>query len=221
MSVITALTMSIIPATFEDINEFIVEQERILTKPIKNDAILQKELRKHKIEIDEDTLDKVLVKLNKEIRRKYRMSLFLRQSRFQVVQQMMQVEREEQMKRMDTLDSVRNVLGVFRDRIGTATETVIDDAFLELIEELPDSNLLETNDVELIDDYDAVRDQVLEKVEKVKKLRREVEDIEEINQRLKIQETSRVDKHLQEQIASEVNRMRYLLAMIEQNEKIV
>ena len=221
MSVITALTMTIIPATFEDINEFIVEQERILTKPIKTDAILQKELRKHKIEIDEDTLDKVLVKLNKEIRRKYRMSLFLRQSRFQVVQQMMQVEREEQMKRMDTLDSVRNVLGVFRDRIGTATETVIDDAFLELIEELPDSNLLETNDVELIDDYDAVRDQVLEKVEKVKKLRREVEDIEEINQRLKIQETSRVDKHLQEQIASEVNRMRYLLAMIEQNEKIV
>lgn len=221
MSVITALTMSIIPATFEDINEFIVEQERILTKPIKNDAILQKELRKHKIEIDEDTLDKVLVKLNKEIRRKYRMSLFLRQSRFQVVQQMMQVEREEQMKRMDTLDSVRNVLGVFRDRIGTATETVIDDAFLELVEELPDSNLLETNDVELIDDYDAVRDQVLEKVENVKRLRREVEDIEEINQRLKVQETSRVDKHLQEQIASEVNRMRYLLAMIEQNEKIV
>lgn len=213
--------MSIIPATFEDINEFIVEQERILTKPIKNDAILQKELRKHKIEIDEDTLDKVLVKLNKEIRRKYRMSLFLRQSRFQVVQQMMQVEREEQMKRMDTLDSVRNVLGVFRDRIGTATETVIDDAFLELVEELPDSNLLETNDVELIDDYDAVRDQVLEKVENVKRLRREVEDIEEINQRLKVQETSRVDKHLQEQIASEVNRMRYLLAMIEQNEKIV
>jgi molybdopterin converting factor small subunit len=219
--VITALTMSIIPATFEDINEFIVEQERILTKPIKNDAILQKELRKHKIEIDEDTLDKVLVKLNKEIRRKYRMSLFLRQSRFQVVQQMMQVEREEQMKRMDTLDSVRNVLGVFRDRIGTATETVIDDAFLELIEELPDSNLLETNDVELIDDYDAVRDQVLEKVENVKKLRREAEDIEEINQRLKVQETSHVDKHLQEQIANEVNRMRYLLAMIEQNEKIV
>lgn len=213
--------MSIIPATFEDINEFIVEQERILTKPIKNDAILQKELRKHKIEIDEDTLDKVLVKLNKEIRRKYRMSLFLRQSRFQVVQQMMQVEREEQMKRMDTLDSVRNVLGVFRDTIGTATETVIDDAFLELVEELPDSNLLETNDVELIDDYDAVRDQVLEKVENVKRLRREVEDIEEINQRLKVQETSRVDKHLQEQIASEVNRMRYLLAMIEQNEKIV
>ena len=213
--------MSIIPATFEDINEFIVEQERILTKPIKNDAILQKELRKHKIEIDEDTLDKVLVKLNKEIRRKYRMSLFLRQSRFQVVQQMLQVEREEHMKRMDTLDSVRNVLGVFKDRIGTATETVIDDAFLELVEELPDSNLLETNDVELIDDYDAVRDQVLEKVENVKRLRREVEDIEEINQRLKVQETSRVDKHLQEQIASEVNRMRYLLAMIEQNEKIV
>ena len=213
--------MSIIPATFEDINEFIIEQERILTKPIKNDAILQKELRKHKIEIDEDTLDKVLVKLNKEIRRKYRMSLFLRQSRFQVVQQMLQVEREEHMKRMDTLDSVRNVLGVFKDRIGTATETVIDDAFLELVEELPDSNLLETNDVELIDDYDAVRDQVLEKVENVKRLRREVEDIEEINQRLKVQETSRVDKHLQEQIASEVNRMRYLLAMIEQNEKIV
>ena len=213
--------MSIIPATFEDINEFIVEQERILTKPIKNDAILQKELRKHKIEIDEDTLDKVLVKLNKEIRRKYRMSLFLRQSRFQVVQQMLQVEREEHMKRMDTLDSVRNVLGVFKDRIGTATETVIDDAFLELVEELPDSNLLETNDVELIDDYDAVRDQVLEKVENVKRLRREVEDIEEINQRLKVQETSRVDKHLQEQIANEVNRMRYLLAMIEQNEKIV
>ena len=125
------------------------------------------------------------------------------------------------MKRMDTLDSVRNVLGVFKDRIGTATETVIDDAFLELVEELPDSNLLETNDVELIDDYDAVRDQVLEKVENVKRLRREVEDIEEINQRLKVQETSRVDKHLQEQIASEVNRMRYLLAMIEQNEKIV
>ncbi len=221
MSVITALTMSIIPATFEDINEFIVEQERILTKPIKNDAILQKELRKHKIEIDEDTLDKVLVKLNKEIRRKYRMSLFLRQSRFQVVQQMLQVEREEHMKRMDTLDSVRNVLGVFKDRIGTATETVIDDAFLELVEELPDSNLLETNDVELIDDYDAVRDQVLEKVENVKRLRREVEDIEEINQRLKVQETSRVDKHLQEQIANEVNRMRYLLAMVEQNEKIV
>ena len=221
MSVITALTMSIIPATFEDINEFIVEQERILTKPIKNDAILQKELRKHKIEIDEDTLDKVLVKLNKEIRRKYRMSLFLRQSRFQVVQQMLQVEREEHMKRMDTLDSVRNVLGVFKDRIGTATETVIDDAFLQLVEELPDSNLLETNDVELIDDYDAVRDQVLEKVENVKRLRREVEDIEEINQRLKVQETRRVDKHLREQIANEVDRMRYLLAMIEQNEKIV
>jgi hypothetical protein len=221
VSVITALTMTIIPATFEDINEFIVEQERILTKPIKNDAILQKELRKHKIEIDEDTLDKVLVKLNKQIRRKYRMSLFLRQSRFQVVQQMMQVEREEQMKRMDTLDSVRNVLGVFKDRIGTATETVIDDVFLELIEELPDSNLLETNDVELIDDYDAVRDQVLEKVENVKRLRREVEDIEEINQRLKVQETSHVDKHLREKIANEVNRMRYLLAVIEQNEKSV
>lgn len=105
--------MVVVSATYEDVQEFIVEQERIITKAIKNDLALQNLIRKNGIDVSQEELDKIVKKVNQQMKRKYRMGWFTRQSRFQVSQQIIQVERESNKEKMDKIAKVSNVLKIF------------------------------------------------------------------------------------------------------------
>lgn len=221
--------MVVVPATFEEVQEFIIEQEQIVTKSIKNDSTLQKMIRKSGIEISNEELDKILRKINKQMKRKYRMGWFTRQSRFQVSQQVIQLERENRKDKMEKIGDVSNVLRLFDyegDVEGGAVEggdveedSALDEKILELIGELPDSNLLGTNDVELIEQYDDIREKLLATIGRRRRLERSISNLRTVNEKLdrivKRRGTQTADTTTSGELAKEIERMQYLLALSE------
>lgn len=221
--------MVVVPATFEEVQEFIIEQEQIITKSIKNDSTLQKMIRKSGIEISNEELDKILRKINKQMKRKYRMGWFTRQSRFQVSQQVIQLERENRKEKMEKIGDVSNVLRLFDyegDVEGGAVEggdveedSALDEKILELIGELPDSNLLGTNDVELIEQYDDIREKLLATIGRRRRLERSISNLRTVNEKLdrivKRRGTQTADTTTSGELAKEIERMQYLLALSE------
>lgn len=221
--------MVVVPATFEEVQEFIIEQEQIVTKSIKNDSTLQKMIRKSGIEISNEELDKILRKINKQMKRKYRMGWFTRQSRFQVSQQVIQLERENRKEKMEKIGDVSNVLRLFDyegDVEGGAMEggdveedSALDEKILELIGELPDSNLLGTNDVELIEQYDDIREKLLATIGRRRRLERSISNLRTVNEKLdrivKRRGTQTADTTTSGELAKEIERMQYLLALSE------
>lgn len=221
--------MVVVPATFEEVQEFIIEQEQIITKSIKNDSTLQKMIRKSGIEISNEELDKILRKINKQMKRKYRMGWFTRQSRFQVSQQVIQLERENRKDKMEKIGDVSNVLRLFDyegDVEGGAVEggdveedSALDEKILELIGELPDSNLLGTNDVELIEQYDDIREKLLATIGRRRRLERSISNLRTVNEKLdrivKRRGTQTADTTTSGELAKEIERMQYLLALSE------
>ena len=231
--------MVVVPATFEEVQEFIIEQEQIITKSIKNDSTLQKMIRKSGIEISNEELDKILRKINKQMKRKYRMGWFTRQSRFQVSQQVIQLERENRKDKMEKIGDVSNVLRLFDyegdveggdveggdveggDVEGEDVEedSALDEKILELIGELPDSNLLGTNDVELIEQYDDIREKLLATIGRRRRLERSISNLRTVNEKLdrivKRRGTQTADTTTSGELAKEIERMQYLLALSE------
>lgn len=216
--------MVVVPATFEEVQEFIIEQEQIITKSIKNDSTLQKMIRKSGIEISNEELDKILRKINKQMKRKYRMGWFTRQSRFQVSQQVIQLERENRKDKMEKIGDVSNVLRLFDyegDVEGEDVEedSALDEKILELIGELPDSNLLGTNDVELIEQYDDIREKLLVTIGRRRRLERSISNLRTVNEKLdrivKRRGTQTADTTTSGELAKEIERMQYLLALSE------
>lgn len=221
--------MVVVPATFEEVQEFIIEQEQIVTKSIKNDSMLQKMIRKSGIEISNEELDKILRKINKQMKRKYRMDWFTRQSRFQVSQQVIQLERENRKEKMEKIGDVSNVLRLFDyegDVEGGAVEggdveedSALDEKILELIGELPDSNLLGTNDVELIEQYDDIREKLLATIGRRRRLERSISNLRTVNEKLdrivKRRGTQTADTTTSGELAKEIEKMQYLLALSE------
>lgn len=221
--------MVVVPATFEEVQEFIIEQEQIITKSIKNDSTLQKMIRKSGIEISNEELDKILRKINKQMKRKYRMGWFTRQSRFQVSQQVIQLERENRKDNMEKIGDVSNVLRLFDyegdveggDVEGEDVEedSALDEKILELIGELPDSNLLGTNDVELIEQYDDIREKLLATIGRRRRLERSISNLRTVNEKLdrivKRRGTQTADTTTSGELAKEIEKMQYLLALSE------
>lgn len=221
--------MVVVPATFEEVQEFIIEQEQIITKSIKNDSTLQKMIRKSGIEISNEELDKILRKINKQMKRKYRMGWFTRQSRFQVSQQVIQLERENRKDKMEKIGDVSNVLRLFDyegdveggDVEGEDVEedSALDEKILELIGELPDSNLLGTNDVELIEQYDDIREKLLATIGRRRRLERSISNLRTVNEKLdrivKRRGTQTADTTTSGELAKEIEKMQYLLALSE------
>lgn len=221
--------MVVVPAIFEEVQEFIIEQEQIITKSIKNDSTLQKMIRKSGIEISNEELDKILRKINKQMKRKYRMGWFTRQSRFQVSQQVIQLERENRKDKMEKIGDVSNVLRLFDyegdveggDVEGEDVEedSALDEKILELIGELPDSNLLGTNDVELIEQYDDIREKLLATIGRRRRLERSISNLRTVNEKLdrivKRRGTQTADTTTSGELAKEIERMQYLLALSE------
>lgn len=221
--------MVVVPAIFEEVQEFIIEQEQIITKSIKNDSTLQKMIRKSGIEISNEELDKILRKINKQMKRKYRMGWFTRQSRFQVSQQVIQLERENRKDKMEKIGDVSNVLRLFDyegdveggDVEGEDVEedSALDEKILELIGELPDSNLLGTNDVELIEQYDDIREKLLATIGRRRRLERSISNLRTVNEKLdrivKRRGTQTADTTTSGELAKEIEKMQYLLALSE------
>lgn len=217
--------MVVVSATYEDVQEFIVEQERIITKAIKNDLALQNLIRKNGIDVSQEELDKIVKKVNQQMKRKYRMGWFTRQSRFQVSQQIIQVERESNKEKMDKIAKVSNVLKIFNYEADTEIgmegedeeENSFDEEIFELIRELPDSNLLGTNDVELIEQYDDIRDRLSSVIRTRKKLDKSISRIKRINERVgqivKGKRAEDANNEIEDEIQKEIARMRYLLAL--------
>ncbi|KAG0676027.1 hypothetical protein C6P40_001337 [Pichia californica] len=174
--------MTVVPATFEEIQNFLNEQERIITKSIKNDSTLQKLIKKNKIDINNETLDIIIKKINKQMKRKYRMVWFTRQLRFQITQQIIQLERGNEDDKIKRIENVNNILKIFQDENNDIK--VIGDNVLNLVKELPDSNLLETNNVDIIEYYDDIRENLINDIKRRNKIRKSVEKLKEINFRI-------------------------------------
>lgn len=223
--------MESVPVTFEELEAYIIRQEKIIVKSIKNDEPLQKLIEKNKIKLTDEELDNILTKLNIQIKKKYRIRLFLRQSRFQVIQQIIQVERDHKKDQINNINNINSIIlsifdqnvGDIEDMNGNNGSLIFDENILGLLKELPDSNLLETNDIELIEGYDKIRDKLILNVKKIKENVKSIDKLNRITDNIKNIETvskdDGEDDDLQEKINKEIERMRYLLAFVKSKQK--
>lgn len=210
-----------VPSTFEDINEFIIEQERKLVKSIKYNDEFIKELKDNGIKLSEEDVNRVLNKVNKEIKNKYRNTLFLRQNRFQVIKQIMQYERDIKENKLKNIEDVNKFIS--RDYIESGiydyddddNDEIITSDKLKMYSELPDSNLIGTSDVELIEEYDNIRDKFLKNISKYEKVNKDSRDLFHIICKLRnmIDNKNDGNEDNSEEIKQEIVRMRYLLAI--------
>lgn len=210
-----------VPSTFEDINEFIIEQERKLVKSIKYNDEFIKELKDNGIKLSEEDVNRVLNKVNKEIKNKYRNTLFLRQNRFQVIKQIMQYERDIKENKLKNIENVNKLIywylfesGIY-DYDDDDNDEIITSDKLKMYSELPDSNLIGTSDVELIEEYDNIRDKFLKNISKYEKVNKDSRDLLHIICKLRnmIDNKNDGNEDNSEEIKQEIERMRYLLAI--------
>ena len=210
-----------VPSTFEDINEFIIEQERKLVKSIKYNDEFIKELKDNGIKLSEEDVNRVLNKVNKEIKNKYRNTLFLRQNRFQVIKQIMQYERDIKENKLKNIEDVNKLIywylfesGIY-DYDDDDNDEIITSDKLKMYSELPDSNLIGTSDVELIEEYDNIRDKFLKNISKYEKVNKDSRDLFHIICKLRnmIDNKNDGNEDNSEEIKQEIERMRYLLAI--------
>ena len=210
-----------VPSTFEDINEFIIEQERKLVKSIKYNDEFIKELKDNGIKLSEEDVNRVLNKVNKEIKNKYRNTLFLRQNRFQVIKQIMQYERDIKENKLKNIEDVNKLIywylfesGIY-DYDDDDNDEIITSDKLKMYSELPDSNLIGTSDVELIEEYDNIRDKFLKNISKYEKVNKDSRDLFHIICKLRnmIDNKNDGNEDNNEEIKQEIERMRYLLAI--------
>ena len=210
-----------VPSTFEDINEFIIEQERKLVKSIKCNDEFIKELKDNGIKLSEEDVNRVLNKVNKEIKNKYRNTLFLRQNRFQVIKQIMQYERDIKENKLKNIEDVNKLIywylfesGIY-DYDDDDNDEIITSDKLKMYSELPDSNLIGTSDVELIEEYDNIRDKFLKNISKYEKVNKDSRNLLHIICKLRnmIDNKNDGNEDNNEEIKQEIERMRYLLAI--------
>ena len=210
-----------VPSTFEDINEFIIEQERKLVKSIKYNDEFIKELKDNGIKLSEEDVNRVLNKVNKEIKNKYRNTLFLRQNRFQVIKQIMQYERDIKENKLKNIEDVNKLIywylfesGIY-DYDNDDNDEIITSDKLKMYSELPDSNLIGTSDVELIEEYDNIRDKFLKNISKYEKVNKDSRNLLHIICKLRnmIDNKNDGNEDNNEEIKQEIERMRYLLAI--------
>lgn len=207
--------MTVVPITFEDIHNYLVEEERIVCKSIKLDDSLKKLVKKNGIKIKDTELRNILDAVNKNMKRKYRIGLFLKQTRFQAIKQVIELEREKKTNQIKRLDDVKNLFEIIGDNLKETIENREDLNILNIVEELPDSNLVNTDDVELISMYDDIREELLRNITKFKKLNKDINSLERIERKLKSKTSMIKDQpeDIDNKIEQEIERMRYLLAL--------
>lgn len=217
--------MTSVPVTFEELQDFIQEQERILTKEIKYDDKFKNALKGTKIKVKEEEMEAILNKVNIIMKRKYKSIFFTRQSRFQTIQQIIQLERENRQDKANSMKDINKFLKIFEQRVdGALVQDPLNGRLFELISELPDSNFLETNSVEIIDEYDSIRERLQSNTEKIVQLQKANEEIDFLNENVRSlldhslanRETEQED-NIDQNIDSEIEKMRHLLSLAKHN----
>lgn len=217
--------MTSVPVTFEELQDFIQEQERILTKEIKYDDKFKNALKGTKIKVKEEEMEAILNKVNIIMKRKYKSIFFTRQSRFQTIQQIIQLERENRQDKANSMKDINKLLKIFEQRVdGALVQDPLNGRLFELISELPDSNFLETNSVEIIDEYDSIRERLQSNTEKIVQLQKANEEIDFLNENVRSlldhslanRETEQED-NIDQNIDSEIEKMRHLLSLAKHN----
>lgn len=217
--------MTSVPVTFEELQDFIQEQERILTKEIKYDDKFRNALKGTKIKVKEEEMEAILNKVNIIMKRKYKSIFFTRQSRFQTIQQIIQLERENRQDKANNMKDINKLLKIFEQRVdGALVQDPLNGRLFELISELPDSNFLETNSVEIIDEYDSIRERLQSNTEKIVQLQKANEEIDFLNENVRSlldhslanRETEQED-NIDQNIDSEIEKMRHLLSLAKHN----
>ncbi|AWU77254.1 hypothetical protein CAS74_001179 [Pichia kudriavzevii] len=217
--------MTSVPVTFEELQDFIQEQERILTKEIKYDDKFRNALKGTKIKVKEEEMEAILNKVNIIMKRKYKSIFFTRQSRFQTIQQIIQLERENRQDKANSMKDINKLLKIFEQRVdGALVQDPLNGRLFELISELPDSNFLETNSVEIIDEYDSIRERLQSNTEKIVQLQKANEEIDFLNENVRSlldhslanRETEQED-NIDQNIDSEIEKMRHLLSLAKHN----
>lgn len=217
--------MTSVPVTFEELQDFIQEQERILTKEIKYDDKFRNALKGTKIKVKEEEMEAILNKVKIIMKRKYKSIFFTRQSRFQTIQQIIQLERENRQDKANSMKDINKLLKIFEQRVdGALVQDPLNGRLFELISELPDSNFLETNSVEIIDEYDSIRERLQSNTEKIVQLQKANEEIDFLNENVRSlldhslanRETEQED-NIDQNIDSEIEKMRHLLSLAKHN----
>lgn len=178
--------MSLVHTNFEGIQEFLLEQERILTKSIRNDDNLKYLLKNNNINLKDEILNQILNKLNRQMKKKYRIIWFTRQARFQITQQIIQIERENNKQRVENIDEVDNLFQTFEnlDKDSKFQDIINDSKKFEILKELPDSNLIYLNDIEMIERYDMIKDDINGNITIIEELNNDNKMIEKLNLRI-------------------------------------
>lgn len=170
-------------------------------------------------------MEAILNKVNIIMKRKYKSIFFTRQSRFQTIQQIIQLERENRQDKANSMKDINKFLKIFEQRVdGALVQDPLNGRLFELISELPDSNFLETNSVEIIDEYDSIRERLQSNTEKIVQLQKANEEIDFLNENVRSlldhslanRETEQED-NIDQNIDSEIEKMRHLLSLAKHN----
>lgn len=206
--------MTVIPVTFEEIQKFLIEQENLITKNIKNDNELRILIKKNKISIKNEEIEIIIKKINKEMKRKYRMIWFTRQLRFQIIQQIIKLENDKKIEKIEKINNINNILKLFQFNNDNDNNP---DKIFKLIEEIPDSNLLKTNNLELIEKYDNLRDKLINDIKRRNKLIKSINKLKGINENVEIIkrgiQNNVNDNKLNQEIKEETDKLRNLLEL--------
>lgn len=200
-----------IPVTHRTITRFVKQQEDEVCAPVELDKLQLKRLRHAGIKLTRQEWDKVMTLVNESLNDKYRGMFFNKQSRVQIVRQVTQIEREGEIRRMENLERVNDMLSVFTvddfttgtsEQNGSHWETMVD-----LVGELPDSNGLSTSNLDTIEEYDKVRDELEENIRQLKEVRSKIELTSVIRDKVATLNSQELNLQINEEMKSEFQRI--------------
>lgn len=214
--------MSEIPVTFKDIYKFLKEEEKETYVELELDKRQLKQLRHSGIKLTRQEWKELLRLTNEAIAENYRTLYFNQQNRTNIAKQIYQIESDNQRSRLKNLDRVSDIFSVMnaddfsKNSIGGAIDGVLGNNPLknkvfELVHELPDSNGLNTNDVDLISSYDEVRDKLVDSIEQLHRVRDKLELVKGLNAKVRNVNGQDFNLNINEELKLELQRTLRLL----------
>lgn len=214
--------MITIPVSHGAITKFVKQQEDEICEGLVLDKVELKRLRHSGIKLTRQEWSKLMYLINESLNDKYRTLYFNKQSRTKIVQQITQIERSIGREQIDNLDKVNDILSVFNiedfnsNYIGGGMNNVLlnnpqRNMILEMVYELPNSNGLDTSNLDLIEEYDEVREDLKSNIERLKELRNKIDLVNGLKDKVKVLNGQDFNLSINEEMEKELTRTLTLL----------
>ncbi|GMM31553.1 hypothetical protein DAMA08_042980 [Martiniozyma asiatica (nom. inval.)] len=188
-----------IPSTYTAINKFIKEQENIINSPLEVDIKTQKKMRKAGIPLTSTQWDSLTARIQRETSQKYRLQHFNNSNRFKVIDQLLTLQRSKDIHGLEKLQKANDIISVYGETLEgldgasllptkkkkgkillNGSARLKKDFFIDMIEEIPGSNMLGTDDVDLVSEWDETKEGLQRRAQKLKILQKKIESVKKL-----------------------------------------